>query len=255
MSDRRLFALSDPHLSFHADKPMDVFGPHWDDHPNRIAANWREVVGPDDIVLVPGDISWAMRLPGAVPDLEWLASLPGRKVLIRGNHDYWWPSLGKLNKLGLPNMHFIHNSHVVLDGVAIGGSRMWDFPGIRWGFVPAADDASPAGARPAASRQSEDPEKIRARELERLAASLGGLPADATLRVAMTHYPPVGEDGLPTMLTERIASFDIDLCVFGHIHAPSDRKRPGEDVVIDKTRYVLASSDHLNHTPLYLRSI
>lgn len=250
MRDRRLFALSDPHLSSVAAKPMDVFGPHWHDHAGRIAANWEAAVGADDIVLIPGDISWAMRLGDAVPDLEWLAALPGQKALIKGNHDYWWQSAGKLRKLNLPGMHFIQNDHAVIEGVAIGGTRLWDFPGIAWTFTP-GPEAVP-GAAVGKGQRHEDPEKIRARELGRLETSLAGLPADAVLRIAMTHYPPIGEDGLPTLVTDVIGRFAIDICVFGHVHAPRDTARPGEDTIIDGTRYVLASSDHLRHAPLLL---
>lgn len=250
MSDRRLFALSDPHLSAVAAKPMEVFGPHWRDHVGRIAANWNATVGNDDIVLVPGDISWAMRLEDAAPDLEWLAALPGRKVMIKGNHDYWWQSAGKVRRLGIPGLYFIQNDHVVLDGVAIGGTRLWDFPGLGWSFTPGPENIP--GVSTGKGQRHEDPDKIRARELGRLEASLAGLPADAGLRIAMTHYPPIGEDGHPTIVTDLIGRFDIDICVFGHVHAPRDEARPGEDILIDGTRYVLASSDHLKHTPLML---
>ncbi len=228
---------------------MAVFGPAWDDHVARLAGNWRDAVGDDDIVLVPGDVSWAMRLSDASVDLAWLAELPGRKVLVRGNHDYWWSSLGKMRALGFPGLYFVHNNHVVLDGIAIGGSRLWDFPFVRWGAGPTVE-GSPAGK--GSAERADDPEKIRAHELERLKLSLSGLPIDARYRVCMTHYPPLGEDGLPTVLTDCIGEYDIDLAVFGHIHAPSAESRPGEDCVIGKTRYVLASSDHVAHTPIML---
>ncbi|MCL1999790.1 MAG: metallophosphoesterase, partial [Planctomycetes bacterium] len=128
----RLFVLSDPHLSLSAAKPMDVFGLGWDRHTERLADNWRRLVRSADIVIVPGDISWAMRLAEARDDLEWLAALPGRKVLLKGNHDYWWQSLSKLAALKLPGLFFIQNNHVMLDGVAVGGTRLWDFPYVKW---------------------------------------------------------------------------------------------------------------------------
>ncbi|MCC8190992.1 MAG: metallophosphoesterase [Planctomycetes bacterium] len=254
MGDRRLFALSDPHLSLSGAKPMDVFGPAWADHTARLAANWRQVVRPEDIVLVPGDISWGMKLPDALPDLQWLAALPGRKVLLRGNHDYWWKGPKKLEALRLPDTYFIQGTSVVVDDIAIGGGRMWDFPGIHWGAVANADNPEVAPALRAASGpvREEDPDRIRERELTRLTASLESLSPAAAVRVVMTHFPPLGEDGLPTMLTDRIGSYDIDLCVFGHVHAHPDRPRPGEDIHIGKTRYVLASSDFLHHTPIRL---
>ncbi len=256
MPKRRLFALSDPHLSFARPKPMDVFGPHWLDHAAKLGERWRSLVEPGDVVLVPGDISWAMRLEEAKADLEWLAALPGDKILLRGNHDYWWGSLAKLQKLNLPGMHYIQNNHVRIAGLAAGGSRLWDFPDIFWPFIPNAETLPLAGIEPAEAKiQSEsDVEKIRIRELERLAASLGGLPADTTLRIALTHFPPLGESGDPTPLTDLIGRFGIDICVFGHVHGLRDsaHPRPGEDIVIGKTRYVLTSSDFLDHTPKLL---
>ncbi|MDR0361204.1 MAG: metallophosphoesterase [Planctomycetota bacterium] len=254
MSKRRLFALSDLHLSFASPKPMDVFGAHWSDHVNAIERNWRMTVGAADIVLVPGDVSWAMRLDGALPDLTWLSGLPGEKVLVRGNHDYWWQSVGKLEALRLPGLHFVHNNHVVIGPLAVGGSRLWDFPGILWPFDPLASGGETGGApaKPRPAPREGDPEKIRAREIERLKSSLSGLPADARLKVALTHYPPLGENGLPTPLTDLIGSFAVDLCVFGHVHTPAPKSRPGEDIIVGPTRYVLASTDRLAHKPLFL---
>lgn len=259
MPIRRLFALSDPHLSFGNPKPMDIFGPHWRDHAERLAVNWKRAVGPGDVVLVPGDISWGMRLSEAVPDLEWLAALPGEKVMVKGNHDYWWSSPAKLRALGLPGMHFIQNNHVVLGGLAVGGSRLWDFPGIFWPFAGDFDAADASlvvlpGGKAVKRETGVDAEKIRAREIDRLSASLRGLPRGAEITVALTHFPPLGEDGEPTPLTDLIGGFGVDFCVFGHVHGPRDpaQRRPGEDIVIGKTRYVLASGDFLGHAPKLL---
>ena len=257
MGNRRLFALSDPHLSLSGAKPMHVFGPQWDGHAEKLRANWLSTVGANDVVLMPGDISWGMRLEEALPDLRWLEELPGEKVLLRGNHDYWWQSLKKMRDVGLRGMHFLQNDSFALGGLAVGGSRMWDFPGIRWGFVSNADNPEVAEEKrqsPKADR-AEDPEKIRAREVERLRLSLSRLPADAPVKVAMTHYPPLGEDGQRTALTDLIGSFGIDICVFGHVHALRDCPHPGADITIDGTRYLLAASDYLRHAPTYLCDI
>jgi predicted phosphohydrolase len=228
---------------------MRVFGASWDNHVERLAGNWRRLVGADDIVLVPGDVSWGMRLAEALPDLEWLSALPGRKVVVRGNHDYWWQSLAKLNALKLPGLHFIQNNHVFLDGtVAIGGARLWDFPFVKW-RVGLGQEARPESDL--ARKRDEDPEKIRLREMGRLAASLRSLPPEAAVKVALTHYPPLGGDGEPTPLTDCINSFGVDFCVFGHVHAVAERC-PGADLTLGKTRYVLAASDYLAHTPICL---
>ncbi|HKL10050.1 MAG TPA: metallophosphoesterase, partial [Clostridia bacterium] len=103
-----LYAIGDLHLSFYTDKPMDVFGPQWEKHYEKIENNWRKHISPEDTVLIPGDISWAMHLPDARKDLEWIADLPGRKIFIRGNHDYWWTSLKKMKK-AYPELIFLQN--------------------------------------------------------------------------------------------------------------------------------------------------
>ncbi len=253
-SGRRLFALSDPHLSLGGAKPMHVFGPKWDDHAAKLEANWRASVREGDIVLMPGDISWAMRLEGALPDLEWLSALPGEKVLLKGNHDYWWQGIGKLRGLGLPGMHYIQNDALRIGDVAIGGARLWDFPGIRWGYVSNRDNGDVAEEKrdiPKKERE-EDPEKIRARELERLRLSLSGLDGGAGIRVCLTHFPPLGEDGVSTEITGLLSEFNLDFCIFGHVHALIERPHPGADVVLGDTRYVLAASDFLGHAPKLL---
>ncbi len=259
MDKRRLFALSDPHLSFAKPKTMDIFGPHWRNHAERLGENWRRTVGDDDIVLLTGDISWAMRLEEARVDLEWLSKLPGKKIILKGNHDYWWASLSKLNALAMPKLHFLQTTPIILgDGaLAVGGTRLWDFPFVVWRFpqtiaFPAAAIAVQGKADK--SVREPDPEKIRQRELERLDASLKAMPAAAKLKVIMTHYPPLGSDGETTPLTQRIGQYGIDMCVFGHVHGPYDRDnpRPGEDIVVDGVRYILTSSDYLEHTPKLL---
>lgn len=251
MGDRRLFALSDPHLSFASAKPMDVFGPRWNNYVEKIRANWFAKVNPGDIVLLPGDISWGMRLEEALPDLNWLAELPGVKIFLKGNHDYWWQSIKKIRALELPSMYFIQNDSVVLDGLAVGGARLWDFPDIHWRFVrnPDKEGAKKEGR---SDKRGEDDEKIRERELSRLALSLGQLPENAQLRIAMTHYPPLSDNGKPTAITDIINRFNIDICVFGHVHALPEGEIAGADVVIGGTRFVLAASDYLDHSPKYL---
>ena len=251
-SGRRLFVLSDPHLSFAHPKPMDIFGPRWENHAERLAANWRRLVGPDDLVAMPGDISWGMRLEDARPDLEWIAALPGQKALIRGNHDYWWSSPAKFAAVGLPGLHFIQNGCLRLGRLAITGTRLWDFPFVKWPEVRDGGGQDRAGFRKPV--READPEKIRARELLRLETCLSSLPADAGIRVVLTHYPPLGEDGLPTPITDRIGGRNVDYCLFGHIHGADGSARPGADCLIGKTRYLLASSDYLEHSPLFIAS-
>ncbi len=244
---RRVFAIADLHLSAAQPKPMDVFGPGWTDHAERVAASWRATVGPDDIVLVAGDISWAMKLPEAEADLAWIAALPGEKVFVRGNHDYWWQSITRVRRTAGARMHFIQNDVVDLDGIAVGGARLWDFPDVSWPVASATDTDRPVPEPAAAPREgtAADAEKIRAREIQRLRQSLSRLPAAAALRVALVHFPPVGSNGAPTALSEILSEFRIDLCVYGHVHSLGPDPRPGADCRIGSTRYVLASCDWL----------
>jgi len=251
----RLFALADLHLSFAHPKPMDVFGSAWQDHARCIGENWRETVRDGDVVLIPGDISWAMRLgeAGADPDLRFVDELPGEKVLVRGNHDYWWSSPAKL-RAAFPRLHFLQNNVVRFGGLAVGGTRLWDFPGIAWPLslneTEETETPAKASTDDGAKSRVEDPEKIRARELGRLHASLGMIPPDATLRVAVTHYPPVGANGLSTSLTRLLAEYRIDIAVFGHIHGAG--AVPGADTVVDGVRCILASADHVDFRPILL---
>ena len=124
----RVYAIADPHLSRVHPKPMTVFGAGWEGHPEAFFRGWREVVGEEDLVVVPGDISWAMRLSEAIPDLLDLARLPGRKVLLKGNHDYWWPSISRLRAALPPGMYALQNDALVVDGVAVAGTRGWQYP-------------------------------------------------------------------------------------------------------------------------------
>ncbi len=241
----RVFAIADLHLSFARPKPMDVFGELWADHVRRLEAAWRREVAAQDIVLVAGDISWAMRLPEALADLQWLAALPGEKVLIRGNHDYWWESISKLRRLELPGVHFVQYDSVHIGPVAIGGTRLWELPELRW-----PQEWRPMPVEGGGKRQVvRDQEKLVARELNRLELSLGRLPRQARHRLAMVHYPPVGSDGEPSRASAIMTEHGIDCCVFGHLHALGPGHRLGADCVLDGTRYLLVSGDWVGFEP------
>jgi len=233
-----LFALADPHLSFGVNKPMNIFGGHWDDHAARLEANWLQLVDADDTVVIPGDISWAMNLPEALPDLQFLDRLPGRKILSRGNHDYWWTSLNKIENFcrdnGLTSLSFLRNNGLLVPpGHIVCGTRGWILP----------DDPD----------YKRDDEKIYLREAGRLKLSLD---AAAPLRlpgrelIACLHYPPFGKDCKPTLLTDLLEFYAVDQCVFGHIHTnngfASMAGPPGQ------VRYRLAAADYLGFKPLRL---
>jgi len=234
-----VFVLADPHLSMSADKPMGVFGQHWLDHDLRLHDRWQEIVRPADVVLLPGDISWAMYLEEALPDLRYLHALNGQKYILRGNHDYWWSSLSKMESLcleeGLHTLHFIrHEAFMVREDHLICGTRGWLLP----------DDPEFTAAD----------RKIYLREIERLRLSLESarkqrLPGQ-TLTVCL-HFPPLTRDLKGSAFTDLMKSYAVDTCVFGHIHrSGSPLALHGEQ--IEGISYWLTAADHLNFTPLLL---
>lgn len=197
-----IYAISDLHLSLTSDKPMDIFGGNWEDHLEKIKQDWLEKVKTDDIVLICGDISWAMKLSDALIDLNALKDLPGTKVFIRGNHDYWWNGITKLRD-SAPDKSFVF---LQTDSVKIGeylivGSRGWSCPGS-----------------PDFSTQDE---KLYKREAERFRLAF----KDAEKRktegdkvLALIHYPPFTGKQEDTLFTQLFEENGVDKVVFGHIH-------------------------------------
>lgn len=195
-----IFAIGDLHLPGGDDKPMDVFGPHWEGHFSRIAQDWRERVSEEDTVLIPGDISWAMQMDAALPDLRAIGELPGKKVLLRGNHDYWWGSITRLREALPAGMYAVQNDALLLGDTAVCGTRGWTLP------------ASPDG----------EDERIYARELMRMEMSLErAKKMDAQRLVVMAHFPPLGEKGEETRLSRLLKAYQPDDVVYGHLHGPS----------------------------------
>ncbi len=212
-----IWALSDPHLSFGVpNKSMTVFGPAWNDYTEKIATSWRDLVSPKDLVLLPGDISWAMKLEEAEADLLWIDALPGTKLLLRGNHDYWWSSAAKMRKALPPSLHFIHNNSFTWGTTTIGGSRLWDTP--EYNFRDFINYQENPRAKSAPLISKDDDEKIFSRELERLRLSLSQLDPLAITRIALTHYPPIGADLQPSRTSAILEEFKITHCIFGHLH-------------------------------------
>ncbi|MGI8747868.1 MAG: metallophosphoesterase [Deinococcus sp.] len=202
----RVFAIADLHLSFTAPKPMTVFGPQWAGHPGLIFERWREEVGPGDLVLLPGDLSWAMRLPEALQDLARVSALPGTKVLLRGNHDYWWPAIGRLRTALPPDMLAVQNDAVRVGDVVVSGTRGWLTPGPE-SFTP-------------------QDRTVYDRELERLKLSLAaarrlGAGEEGVRHVLMLHYPPTGPAFAPSGFTELIEGARPDAVLYGHLHGTS----------------------------------
>lgn len=192
-----IFAISDLHLPARQ-KPMDIFGPHWENHFDRIARDWRERVAEEDIVLLPGDLTWAMHLEEALEDLNRVGELPGRKLILRGNHDYWWSAIGRVRRALPEGMYAIQNDVLMLDGMLFAGSRGWT--------IPVGDNADANDVR------------IYNRERARLEMSLRAArakDAEAPL-IAMMHYPPLmdAHRGFSDILEQ----YGVSDCVYGHLH-------------------------------------
>lgn len=193
-----LYTIGDLHLSLGSDKPMDIFS-GWQGYMQRLEDNWRSTIAPTDTVIVPGDISWAMSLETAQTDFCFLHSLPGEKILLKGNHDYWWTTMNKmtnfLSQNGLNSIKILHNSSVQVEDKIICGTRGWLFE--------AAETFD---------------SKIVTREAARLEASLKSAEGLAGEKLVFLHYPPVfGEQVIPQLIDLMLAH-GVKRCYYGHIH-------------------------------------
>lgn len=265
----KLFAIADTHLSFATPgKEMDRFGEQWRDHGERIAANWRRLVEPGDLVLLAGDISWAMRPSEALVDLEFLSRLPGTKILIRGNHDYWWGSLAKVRRMLPPSMLAIDGDAIECGGVGVCGTRLWNCPGLS--FAEFLEFRSPNHDASSEPLQAERDEKIWRREVARLHRALADLDqlearGSLKLRVAMVHFPPCDGRLTPNELTVMFERTGVEHVVFGHLHGVSPpNENPPNDFRESTVRpfgqrngvsYHLTACDYLDFAPLLLAEL
>lgn len=226
-----VFAIGDLHLPGQGDKPMDVFGPQWERHFEAISAHWQSLVTPQDIVLLPGDISWAMQLANAREDLEAIAALPGKKILLRGNHDYWWSSISKVRSLLPSSMYALQNDALLLDGQVFCGTRGWSFPTA----------ACPLDAQD---------EKIYQRELMRLQMSLEAAAMLHSARpwVVLMHFPPLLADEPATEYTRLLERYPVATVVYGHLHGAGIKN--GFAGTKGGIAYHLVSCDALQFQPM-----
>lgn len=234
-----IWTISDLHLSHAQPKPMDIFGPQWKDHAERIATNWRARVAPEDWVLVAGDISWAMKLPDALMDLRWIDALPGRKALIRGNHDYWCSRRVKPLRAHMPPSITLLGADACDLGSAVAcGTRGWVTPGVP-GYSPATD------------------EPIYQRELTMLDRALehaSELAAGQKPIVVMLHYPPFVNQQ-PTEFSRRIAACaGVRACIYGHLHRRQDHES-AVNRTVEGVAYQLTSADYLSFGPVAVRGL
>ncbi|GHV00684.1 phosphohydrolase [Clostridia bacterium] len=221
----KLFAIGDLHLSVNNPKPMDIFGPRWDNHWDKIKEDWREKVGPDDIVLIPGDISWAMYLENAVSDLQLIGGLPGTKVLLRGNHDYWWKSISAVRASLPAGMYAVQNDALRWGKYVIFGSRLWSAPETPGVFETPEDKT------------------IYLRETERLKLSIQAalkIKKDGDIPICMTHYPPFNARKKDSDYTALIERSGAAACVYGHLHGLTGKNEP---FIKNNVTYHLTSCD------------
>lgn len=218
----RIFAIADLHLDSEGTKPMDVFGAHWEGHFEKISRDWLEKVGPEDLVLIPGDISWAMELSQAQKDLEKIGRLPGQKVLLRGNHDYWWSGIGRLRSVLPAGMYAVQNDALRFGPVTVCGSRGWTLPD---------------------GQTSPEDQKIFDREVGRLRLSLEAADRLGGLKIAMMHYPPLPVDGAETPMSALLSAHHAAWTVYGHLHGAAGKTAfNGEK---DGVRYLCVACDQV----------
>jgi hypothetical protein len=224
-----IYVIGDLHLSFAVDKPMDIFGDNWEKHAEKIKKNWIEKVKPDDTVVLPGDFSWATYLEESKADFEFLNSLPGKKILSKGNHDYWWTTVTKMRQFlkdnHFENIDFLYNNSYLVENKIIVGTRGW-----------------------VTNFKSTDNAKILKRENDRLKISIeDGIRkygADKEI-IAFIHYPPFFKEQAPDEFNfiQMMKKYNVKKCIYGHLHGESHSE--AIEGVIDGIEYILASSDYL----------
>lgn len=233
-----IYAISDIHLSFRSTpdppfwtaeeyKPMSEVNPDWADHARKIFENWTGTVRPGDLVLLPGDISWAMNLEEAAPDIHYLGLLPGNIVAVQGNHDYWWQGISRVREKMPPSVYLIQNDCVFFDGLAVCGSRGWLCPG--------------------GAHFGEKDLKIYNRELIRLENSLRCAAGKAGKIIVIMHYMPTNEKNECSGFIELFKKYGVETVVYGHLHARACRYRLPEKCW--GINFQLSSADFLQFTP------
>lgn len=228
-----IFVIGDTHLSFSCDKPMDIFG-GWQDYVVRLEKNWRAVISEEDTVVIPGDISWAMSLEGAEKDFAFLHSLPGKKLIMKGNHDYWWTTKKKMDTFlalkGFDSIEILHNNAYKVGDFVLCGSRGWFY------------DA-----------QTGNDKKVISREAGRLEMSISEAEKLGGEIICFLHYPPVMNGDKCEEIMEVLVKHKIKRCYFGHLHGSFSSFI--NSVVVDDVRFSLISADFLEFCPKLVEKI
>lgn len=228
----RIFAIGDLHLGHGLQKPMDLFGEHWRNHTDKIKDSWMRSVQEEDVVLLLGDLSWAMRLEEAKDDFKWLMCLPGKKICIRGNHDYWWDRLSKLQRT-YPKITFLQNNCYHIDGITLCGTRGWNVPSS---FNENSQDV-----------------KLYLREIQRLQLSLECAVKEGASEIwVMLHFPPTLSGEINSPITELIAKYPVTRVIYGHLHDPLSWETCIQGNY-SGILYELVSADYLQFKPRLLK--
>lgn len=228
-----IFAISDLHLALGVNKPMDVFGGNWTNYMERLRQHWAAVVQKNDTVIVGGDISWATYLPECYADFQLLDNLPGQKILLKGNHDYWWESMAKLRQYvrqqGFSTIDFLHNNSYFCEGTAICGSRGWNDPSY--------------------DNFTAEDEKLYEREFVRLELSLQDARQYGAKRtIVAMHYPPVTKyRQVNARFRALFAQYGVCVCVYGHLH--SGGAKLAYQGLDNGVQYRLVSADFIDFLP------
>ncbi|MCQ4698418.1 metallophosphoesterase [Paeniclostridium sordellii] len=220
-----LYAIGDLHFSTAVNKPMNIFGDNWKNHEKKIIDSWNSKVNKNDTVLIVGDTSWGINMDEATFDLDIIHNLPGKKIYVKGNHDYWWTTVAKLNKL-YEDMSFLQNNFYSYNEYAICGTRGWICP----------NDV----------KFTEDDEKIYKREAHRLKLSLDAAKkAGFEKIIVITHYPPTNDKLEPSLFTDIYEEYKVEKVIYGHLHGKESFKM-GLEGIREGVEYKLVSCDYVD---------
>ncbi|MBQ3432225.1 MAG: metallophosphoesterase [Clostridia bacterium] len=222
-----VYAIADLHLSFGVNKPMDIFF-GWDNYVQKLEKNWKKLVSKEDTVIIPGDISWGINYAEALPDLKWMDAMPGKKILLKGNHDLWWDTMGKNTRLKAENelntIEFLFNNSFAVENIAVCGTRSWFF------------DAEKSADK-----------KVLLREVGRLQRSIDDAKESGKEPVVFLHYPPLSLIEECEEIIECLVQNGIKRCYYGHMHGKAAIAAfNGEKYGI---RFKLISADTLGFVP------